>query len=235
MLSLETILYALLGGVVPALIWLDFLLHEDRRCPEPKWIVALGFGIGALSALISIPLEHIAKLFVTDHIGLIVTWAFIEEVVKFGLAFAFILWRKEIARSTHLVTSMVTVALGFAAFENTLFLLEPLSQGLVVDFFITGNLRFIGATLLHVVASGAIGLALAFSFKVHKELKLIFISTGVILSTGLHALFNFFILKGDGTYTLFAFFTVWLCVIFFLALFEVLKYFRYKNLPPNKC
>ena len=54
----------------------------------------------------------------------------LEEIAKYAVAAIAILWRREaIRRSIDLVTCMLTVALGFAAVENMLFLIGPLSQG----------------------------------------------------------------------------------------------------------
>ena len=41
MLSYETLFFAFLGGILPAMVWLYFLLKEDRRCPEPRHMIAL--------------------------------------------------------------------------------------------------------------------------------------------------------------------------------------------------
>jgi len=59
---------------------------------------------------------------------------------------------------------LITVALGFAAFENVLFLIKPLSLDQATVGLMTGQLRFLGSTLLHTVSSGMIGIALGLSF-----------------------------------------------------------------------
>lgn len=235
MLSAETIAYALVGGILPALVWLDFLLQEDRRCPEPKWLVAMAFVVGMLCVPLVIPLEHFAFKNLPDGLPTIVAWATIEETLKYVLAAVFILSHAAARQSTHIVTSMITVALGFAAMENVFFLIDPIAQGQFMDSLVTGNLRFVGATLLHVVASSAIGFALAFSFQASRPVRAVAASLGLILAIALHALFNYFIIQEDGSHTLLAFFTVWTGAVVFFAAFEVLKYFRYRNLPANTC
>jgi RsiW-degrading membrane proteinase PrsW (M82 family) len=169
-------------------------------------------------------------------IPLLTAWAMIEETAKYALAAVAILWRREaIRRSLDLVTCMLTVALGFAALENMLFLLGPLADGDYLHSFITGNLRFIGSTLLHVIASSAIGFAMAFSFERSRGIRAAAASLGLVAAIALHTLFNIFIISGDGTDTMLAFFLVWTGAIVFFAAFEVLKYFRYRNLPKNVC
>lgn len=232
---IETIAYAFMGGVIPALIWLDFLLREDRRCPEPRWVVALAFFAGMIAVPLVIPFEHWAVSTLAGGLPVLIAWATIEETAKYLLASLFVLWRREVASTTHLVTSMITTALGFAALENAFFLIEPLSQGQFMDSVVTGNLRFVGATLLHVGASAAIGFALAFSYRSSKQVRALFASIGLILAIALHTLFNFFIMQQDGSHTLLAFFTVWTGIIVLFALFEILKYFRYRKLPANTC
>lgn len=243
-MGLEVLGYAFIGGLLPTLIWLYFLLQEDSRCPEPRWIIFLAFLAGMLAVpLVLFPqnyalnnLPACVQSDVTSCIPLLVAWAMIEETAKYALAAVAILWRREaIRRSLDIVTCMITVALGFAALENMLFLIQPLAQGDYVHGFITGNLRFIGSTLLHVLASAAIGFAMAFSFEKSRPVRAAASSLGLILAIALHAAFNFFILSGDGSDTILAFFTVWTGAIVFFAAFEVLKYFRYRNLPKNVC
>jgi len=130
---------------------------------------------------------------------------------------------------------MLTVALGFAALENMLFLIAPFSGGNILEGFLTGNLRFVGSTLLHIVASSVIGFALAFSFRKARWVRTLYATGGLILAIALHALFNFLIIDGNGSSTLFAFFLVWSGAVVFFALFELLKYLRYHRLPKNTC
>jgi protease PrsW len=236
--------YAFLGGLLPTLIWLYFLLKEDARCPEPRWIIFTAFVAGMLAVPVVLFPQHYAlttlpacvQSDVTTCIPLMIAWATIEEVAKYGLAAVAILWqRAAIRRSLDLVTCMITVALGFAALENILFIFNAITSHGYAHGFVTGNLRFIGSTLLHVIASAAIGFALAFSFGKNPFVRAAAASFGLILAIALHALFNFFIISGDGSDTVLAFFTVWTGAIVFFAAFEVLKYFRYRNLPTNVC
>ncbi len=165
----------------------------------------------------------------------LVLWAAIEELFKYAAVAALILWRKSVDESVDYVIYMITVALGFAAVENALFLLGPLLHGDVGQSLITGNVRFIGASLLHVVASSLIGFALAFSFMHRRALRIFYVVIGVVLAIALHALFNILILSGEGSRIFQALFTVWAAAIVFFALFEILKYMRYRQLPKNTC
>lgn len=235
MISAETAFYAFLGGILPAMVWLYFLLKEDRRCPEPRHMIALAFIAGALSVPLVLPLERLAIFTLPAGIPVIIAWASIEETVKYLLAAIVVLWRRSVDESLDLVIYMMTVALGFAALENALFLIAPFSGGNMLEGLLTGNLRFVGSTLLHVVASATIGFTLAFSFRKGRIVRITIASFGLILAIALHALFNFLIIDGSGSFTLLAFLFVWSGAVVVFALFELLKYFRYRNLPPNTC
>ena len=140
-----------------------------------------------------------------------------------------ILWRRAVDEAPDYVIYMVTVALGFAAAENMLFLITPLSDGDFLTSFFTGNVRFLGSTLLHVVASAIIGFALAFSFKRSPGRRVIAGAIGLILAVALHAGFNMHIINQGASVALAAFFLVWVVAVIFFAAFEVLKYFQYRN------
>lgn len=234
--ALETLGYAFIGGLLPALVWLYFLLKEEERCPQPRWVIFVTFVAGMLVVPFVIPLEDIAVNSLTSGISVIIAWATIEEVLKY-LAAALVIYfcRSAIRNPIDLVITMLTIALGFAAVENALFLIAPLSDGRFLTGFVTNNLRFVGSTLLHVVASSAIGFALGFSMNAPRVWRAIAASIGLILAIALHAMFNFFIIQGDGSRTVLAFFLVWTGAIVFFAVFEILKYFRYRNLPKNTC
>lgn len=244
-----TLGFAFVGGVLPALVWLYFLLREDERCPEPKSMILLAVITGMLAVLLAIPSEQFFRTFADIHLvscadasvtcfPIILGWATIEETLKYVLAAVFILTRRSVDESLDLVMYMITVALGFAALENTLFLIGPLLSHNIFGpdgFLVTDNLRFVGSTLVHIISSACIGFALAFSYRKNRAFRAAAASIGLILAIGLHTFFNFFIIQSDGFHRVAAFFVVWTGAVVFLALFEILKYFRYHNLPKNTC
>jgi RsiW-degrading membrane proteinase PrsW (M82 family) len=233
---LETISYAFIGGLLPALIWLYFLLKEEDKCPQPSWAIFLAFLSGMCAVPLVIPIEDLIVSTLPAGLPVIIAWATAEETLKYLLAATFVLWQAKAVRNPiDIVAAMLTAALGFAAVENALFLLDPLSEGRFLSGLVTSNLRFVGATLLHVVASSAIGFALAFSYRASRPVRALAASLGLILAIALHALFNFFIIQEDGSHTVLAFFLVWTGAIVLFATFEILKYLRYRALPKNTC
>lgn len=232
-MTITTLGYAFLGGLLPSLIWLYFLLKEDARCPEPKKLIALAFVAGMAAVALALPLEQAAKARLVGDFPTFLTWAAIEEGLKYVMAAAFILWRRAVDEPSDYVIYMLTVALGFAAAENMLFLFTPISGGHFAAGVVTGDLRFLGSTLLHVVASSAVGFALAAAALRRPLTRVVLVVGGLILAIALHTLFNMLIImQGDST-TLTAFFLVWSLAVVFFAALEVLKYFEYRELPTN--
>lgn len=229
MISFQTLLFALFGGIFPALLWLWFWLKEDKKRPEPRGLIILTFIAGMVAVPLVLPFE---KFFDARFSGIlvIVLWAATEEIFKFAGAYFAVLKRKEMDEPIDAVIYMITIALGFAALENTLFLLNPLIDGDFVNTIINGNLRFLGATLLHTLSSAAIGIMIALSFYRKKVFKKTYAFLGLILAIVLHTLFNFFIMKESGSQMLTVFFFVWIGIIILILLFEKIK--RIKN--PNK-
>jgi RsiW-degrading membrane proteinase PrsW (M82 family) len=218
----HTFLFALLGGILPALLWLWFWLHEDRKNPEPRRLLALAFLSGLVAVPLVLPFQKIAyALFPHTQWLLIVLWATIEEFFKFGAVYLAVFHRSEVDEPVDAVIYLITGALGFVALENALFLFSPSAH--IFDLIITGNLRFIGASLLHVIASSSIGIALAFSFYKGNVAKHRAIAIGLFVAITLHVLFNFFIMSSNGEYTLTVFAILWLAVAALLLIFEKVK------------
>lgn len=234
-MTLATLGYAFFGGLLPSFIWLYFLLKEDARCPEPRRLIALSFVAGMAAVQLALPLEQYAKANLSGTLTVLTAWALVEEILKYAMAAAFILWRHAVDEAPDYVIYMLTVALGFAAAENMLFLLTPILDGQFAPVFFTGNLRFLGSTLLHVITSATIGFAFAFSAKSRPPVRMAVASSGLILAIALHVAFNTLIISQGTSTALGAFFLVWTVAVVFFAAFEVLKYFQYRNLPNNTC
>lgn len=220
------IIAAIAGGILPALAWLWFWTREDAKNPEPRRLLALAFLAGMVTVAVVIPVEKYVAGYIASQTLVFFAWSCIEEIAKFGAAFLTVLERSDDDEPIDPVIYMVTVALGFAAAENTLFLLSPLAGSTVLQTVLTGNLRFVGATLLHVLSSAVIGVALALSFYMTRKAKRRFALLGVILACILHATFNFFILNTAEGDLLRTFSFVWLGVIALLAAIEFIKRLR---------
>jgi RsiW-degrading membrane proteinase PrsW (M82 family) len=221
-----SILAATAGGILPALAWLWFWRREDAAHPEPRKLIALAFLAGMITVAAAIPLEQYVATLLSSQTLTFTAWSAIEETLKFIAALIAVLWRKDNDEPIDAVIYMVAVALGFSAVENTLFLWSPLSGHTVLETIITGNLRFVGATLLHVLSSATVGVALAISFYKPRGMKILYAIGGVILAILLHSTFNFLILNTPQADLLRTFVFVWIGVVLLLAALEYVKRIR---------
>ena len=92
-----------------------------------------------------------------------------------------------------------------------------------MNSIITGNIRFVGASLLHVMASALIGAFIALAYYKSRTRKILYFLSGLILAVALHTVFNFFIIQGEGTQIFTVFSLLWVAVILLLLVFEKVK------------
>lgn len=211
------------GGFLPALLWLWFWLREDRAHPEPRQLILLAFIAGMFTVALVIPIQKGVGALVVGTTLTFILWSFIEEVVKFIVAAVAILWRRDVDEPVDMVIYMVVIALGFAAAENVLFLVSPLAGDGLVAGLLTGNMRFIGATLLHVLSSAVVGVCMGLAFYKPKRTRRLAALTGVILAAALHSAFNFLILNTPSAHIFRTFALVWLGILVLLAVIEIIK------------
>ena len=230
MISPNAIFFSLIGGILPALFWLYFWLREDKLKPEPRSLIMLSFFGGMAAVLAAFFAEKIIRDAVASNLILIAIYApIIEELFKFLAAYFSVLKRKEDDEPIDPIIYLISSALGFAALENALFLMSPLSENNIITSVTTGNLRFIGATLLHVVASSIIGIFIGFSFYKRKIFKFFMIIIGLATAMILHSFFNFFIIKGTDESILAVFAGLWVAVIFLILILEKVKKIKTAN------
>lgn len=223
------LLIAILVGLIPSFAWLIFYLHEDFRHPEPRSLVALTFFVGAVSAILVLPFQivfnqWIQKLAIGQFdLRTFLALAALEEIAKFFVVFLFI--RKANAftfEPIHPMIYMIVSALGFAALENIASLYNTHSE-ITRVFFESTILRFVGATLLHTLASGIVGYYWGKAFSEHGHYTT-FIVFGIAIATVVHALFNYLVIQtGPLTYPIA--FLIFIS-LFVLHDFELLKKFE---------
>lgn len=241
---------AFVSGILPALIWLWFWTKEDKENPEPKSMIALAFIGGAIAVFISLFLEkflysiglkeifsssifssalHFFENIAKDHnllldkVLLVIVFApIIEELFKFIMAYFLVLNSKYNDEPLDPMIYMIATALGFAAIENTLFLISIFEKNNIVLSIYTGNMRFVGATLLHIVSSTAIAVFMSFHFFDKKLKKNIYLFVGILCSIIIHAIFNYLMI-GDQKTCMLALELIWIIAIIVLLIFEKIK------------
>ncbi len=220
---------AFVEGVIPSIFWLWFWLREDSKKEEPKGILTVVFIMGMIGVACVLPIQKFIQAHIDSHVLQTILWAGAEEIIKY-LAVLVILYRtKYTDEPIEWPIYLITSALGFAALENFLFLIKPLSLGNNTLSLLTGELRFLGSTLLHVVSSAIIGIASGLSLYMGSFTRKIYIFLSIILAISLHSLFNFFIIRNSGMDFLKVFGFLWVVSIIIMLLFEKVRRISNQN------
>jgi RsiW-degrading membrane proteinase PrsW (M82 family) len=218
---------AFILGLAPALIWMWFWLKEDTH-PEPAKMVTLSFLGGMLAVLFVLPLQKL----VYDHFYLyenlsFFLWAALEELSKFGFVYLIALRFKKFAdEPIDDIIYLIISSLGFVTLENTLFLMDPIQNGNFASTIINGNLRFVGASLLHTISSATIGICMGLSFYKSRAKKFLYTLSGILIAIILHTSFNLFIIREAEGNIFLVFGMVRLSIIVLLLLFEKVKHIQ---------
>lgn len=216
------LIVSFLGGLAPALLWLWFWLRQDEH-REPRGLLFIAFILGMGAVIFSVPLERMAAEHITDSKILILIWSSIEEILKLAAVSLLTIRSLYLDEPVDYPIYFMTTALGFAAFENAIFLIHPITYDGNVASILTGTLRFMGATLLHAVATGSIGVFLGLAFYRGIFIKILYLLLGIASAIALHAIFNFFIIENGGNNLLQTFGFLWVVAIIIMLLFEKLR------------
>lgn len=220
-------------GLTPSLAWLAFYYQEDCH-PEPKAILARAFLMGVFISPLAIIFQLgfvklVAIIFGLSEAGLTSSvsfygWAaFVEEAIKLAAVWLVVIRRPEFDEPVDAMIYMIAAALGFAAMENILITFQIIPDGATTTIT-TLVLRFIGATLLHALASGIVGYFLAVSWFYRQHMKKI-IGLGLVLASFMHFVFNIIIVSAETKILALAFTTLLLLGLALLIsiLFDGLK------------
>ncbi len=195
-------LLVFLLGLLPSLVWLIFFEIEEAERAEPFKDILFAFIVGSVTTFAALVVQlgavkMLPFIGITPHDVYGVTlFATIEEVLKFLAVFFLIAKRPSFREPLSAMIYMITVALGFAAVENIASLInnggpiEAIASAKSIEVVV---LRFLGATLLHSVASGIVGFHWAVGW-VRGRLLWFHITAGIIIASLLHAVFNYLIL-----------------------------------------
>ncbi len=246
---MQPLAIALAGGVLPALLWLWFWLKEDSEHPEPRGLITLSFVAGMAVVFFVLPLQKLVVVLMPSIMQAIdffalkfafvapindtvqaILWSAVEEFGKFATVFLVAYHTKDFDEPIDAVIYMITAALGFVAMENSLYILKDLMHGGTLQLIIDSNLRFLGASIVHVVSSAVLGIAFAFTFYKSFPLKVIAGVIGLATATLLHAYFNLSIMSTYGTLNMLAVFAqFWIAIVGIIILITFIKHIENPN------
>jgi len=185
------------------LAWLVFYLQEDLRHPEPKRLIFLTFLIGALITVFVLQGQILindwllGRGFASYSFVAFLFLAGIEEFFKFLAVYLAVGRRKEFDEPVDAMIYMIVAALGFATVENIASIVQSNSLSLSSPGPLeTIILRFVGATLLHALASGLVGYYWGKAIARRSGYAGLILS-GLAIATLLHAIFNYLIIKSE--------------------------------------
>ena len=222
-ITASNLFFAIAGGFVPSLLWLWFWLKEDSH-PEPRSALISTF----IAGMIIVPLAMIFEYIVAFPIGLagglsLLAWAFIEEILKYLAVRKTAFCKSCFDEPVDAIIYMITVALGFASLENTLFIIKTFHNSGIMSGIDIGNMRFIGATLLHTASSAIVGAFIAFSMRKNRKNLKRNTCIGLVVAGLLHFAFNYLIIKSGGGNILKVLMPLWLIIIVIIFVFEKVK------------
>ncbi len=217
--------YAVIGGFLPPMLWLAFFLREDKKNPEPKRVILGSFLFGCLSAIFALPFQGLfAILFPSATLLVsIIIFATVEELSKFLSVQISAIRDSANDEPIDPIIYMLTAAIGFAAMENTLYLIDYLNDFDLLNSLLERGKRFFGATLLHIISSVFVGISLTLSYGKRKHWRPLLLPIGLACAVALHSLFNILVTGTGSKDTLFGFALVWIAFIVTLVGLEFLK------------
>ncbi len=208
----------LVFALVPSLIWLFYFLGKDDN-PEPKKVLFFAFLGGGLATVVTLFIQlwlmDYSDFFLDLTIPALLILSGVEEVLKYWAFFFTAKRTKEVDEPVDFVIYMITIALGFAAVENAIYLF---SLETAVEMAQVAFLRFLSATLVHALASGVLGIFLFLAFKKSKKR---FIFLGLLVATIIHTIYNILVFSPQAEQYTGA--VVILLVIFLSSLFFFLS------------
>jgi RsiW-degrading membrane proteinase PrsW (M82 family) len=221
-ISVTTLMWATLGGIVPTFLWLWFWLSEETH-QNPPGLLFLAYAAGMGALFIIMPMKMFVESFPFHPTEALIIYVILEELIKFGLVAVVVFPTKFLSDPIDYTIYLVTGALGFSGLENTLYLLNPVIANNVAQTLVTGNLRFLGATVLHTVTAGILGIALGIAFYRGAFAKTLHLVFGLFFAIGLHSVFNYLILSETTRLTNLAILGVWFVAITVFIVFRRLK------------
>ncbi len=214
------ILWAVIGGALPTLLWVWYFNSRTEH-RESRSILVFAFTAGIIAFWVTLPVQrYIIDAYSISDQNTIFLLACVEEMIKFFILRALVLRVQDIQYRSDYVLHMTTAALGFAAMENTMYLLNPLSIGNYTAAFMTGNLRFFGSTIVHSVSSALHGLWVGLALGGSIVIRWTYWLFGLLSATLVHGVFNTYVGTTNSLHSVLLFLGLWMLLALISMLFH---------------
>jgi len=205
---------ALAYSFIFPVIWLAFCLWLNRNHPRRSGFLMMAFFFGAMVVMPALPLEKFVATLSTNSTLLIILWAISEELLKLvALLFVVFYKSKHFNGPRDYPIVAITIGLGFAALENTLYILYPVLLHNFTQATFLGGMRFLGANLMHAATVSLSGFALGFAYFKSPGYKVWFVCIGLAIASSLHSAFNLLVVNADQTQLWLIFGMLWVFVL----------------------
>lgn len=233
-------LFLIILGLLPSIIWLLFYLRQDKH-PEPNRMIIKIFIFGMLAAPLAFVLQIGLLALVSQPsslkellyqpkglsaflLNIIIFAPLIEEYLKYAVVKTSVLNSSEFDEPVDAMIYCIIAALGFAAVENLLIVLQGSLS--FKEAVLQMSARFLSATFLHALASGLLGFWLALSIFYRKH-KIKFLTIGLALAISCHSVYNYLVWRWEATSATQPY--LWL-IILLLLLMAGLVFYQFKKI-----
>lgn len=206
--------------VLPVFFWLWFFRWKDQAEPEPYRLILVLFFLGFVAALIASFAEELIMPYDMDEamnassngtgkaplilIVFGIMAGVIEELTKFGILRWYVYYKSSFNQIADGVIYAVTLAMGFALLENTLYFFSTFYylQDFITWFYVI-MMRAIMPLLMHIVSTGIMGLYIGRK-KFTCDHKKTLLMKGFLIAIFLHCSYNSILFLLDPKFALIA-------------------------------
>jgi protease PrsW len=178
----------------PGLFWLWYFFKKDRTHPEPLHLIRKCF-VWGMAGIIPAGAFEVSFGFLSSFWQFVFIAPVIEELIKFWIVRHAVYDRLEFDEPVDGIVYAAAAALGFAAAENVLYLIQAYRMG--TEAVVTlGIIRAFLSVPGHALWSAMWGYALGFAKFSDEKRGRELIVKGIVLASVLHGVFNLVCLSG---------------------------------------
>ena len=209
------IVLSAIAAIIPMLTYLFVIWRFDRYDREPALLILLNFFWGAIGAIVlTLIFGSILNMLFSfmfsegihaEFLQLSITAPFIEEITK-GFFLLLMIQNNKFDNITDGVVYGGAIGLGFGMTENFMYFIANSSS--VGTWIFVVIIRTLFSAVMHCVATGTLGIFLAYAKYKKMSMKIMFGILGLIIAMTIHSTWNSFVTLES---------TAWIAIVFMMT------------------